>query len=129
MLVLPGAPQNVRAAEVSERNENMCIILVQWDPPTNSDPSDIARYGVSVTPQGIVNFVLSAISVLQVPNCLDEDTRVQVAAINRVGCVGMNSSEVRPTLLDIQTATTPNGSVTTEDGSASTTEAASASSK
>ena len=122
MLVLPGAPQKVEAAQVSERNENMCIILVQWDPPTNSDPSDIDRYRVSATPQGIVNSENSAISVLQVPNCRDEDTRIQVTAVNRVGCVGINSSEVRPSLLDIQTATTANGSATT-------TEAASASSK
>ena len=55
------------------------------------------------------------------------DTRVQVAAVNRAGCVGMNSSEVQLTLLDIPTAPTGNestssegGSTTTEGGSAQT---------
>ena len=100
LLAFPGAPQNVEAAEIPERNENICIILVQWDPPANFDPSDIGQYRVSVTPQGIVDFEFSAISVLRVPNCHDDDTRIQVAAVNRFGCVGMNSSEVQPSLLD-----------------------------
>jgi hypothetical protein len=55
-----------------------------------------------------------------VPNCGD-DVRVQVAAVNRVGCLGMNSSEVQPILLDIPTAPADNVSITTiEGGSAST---------
>ena len=47
-----------------------------------------------------MDFEFSAISVLRVRNCHDEDSRVQVAAMNRFGCMGMNSSEVQPSLLD-----------------------------
>ena len=61
-------------------------------------------------------------------NC-DDDIRVQVAAVNRIGCVGMNSSEVQPILLDIPTAPATNdgGTATTEGGSATSTEGGSAS--
>jgi hypothetical protein len=35
----------------------------------------------------------------------DDDTRIQVAAVNRFGCMGRNSSEVQPSLLDTITPT------------------------
>jgi hypothetical protein len=54
----------------------------------------------------------SAISVLRVPNCQDENTRIQVAAVNRVGCMGINSYEVQPSLLD-DIPTTTAGNVST----------------
>ena len=122
ILAVPGAPQNVKAAEVSERDENICIILVQWDPPANTDQSDIDQYIVNVTSRNIqADAVLSAIHVLPVPEC-DDDIRIQVAAVNHFGCEGPNV-EVQPSLLDdIPTAPSENGtaSTTVQGGSAST---------
>ena len=111
---LPGVPQMISAEEIQPR-DNICIILVTWDPPANSDDTDIDQYRVYVPSRNISDNVLSStISTLTVPNCGD-DIRIQIAAVNRIGCVGMNSSEVQPVLLDIPTAP-----ATSEGGSAST---------
>ena len=110
----------ISAAEISRLHDNICIVLVTWDPPANSDAADIAQYIVYVPSRNIEMTVSSSsLSTLTVPNCGD-DIHVQVAAMSHVGCVGMNSSEVQLTLLDIPTAPTGNGSTTTEGGSAQT---------
>ena len=89
-----------------------------WSPPANSDSSDIVQYIVYIPSRNIRDVSSSTISTLLVLNCGD-DVRVQVVAVNRDSCVGMNSSEVHLTLLNIPTAPiTGNGSATTEDGSA-----------
>jgi hypothetical protein len=124
---VPGVPQMISAAEISRPRDDLCIILVTWDPPANGDVSDIDQYIVYVPSRNIRdNISSSTISTVTVPNCGD-DIRVQVAAVNRVGCVGMNSSEVQPVLLAIPTvptedgpSTTGGGSGTTEGGSTST---------
>jgi hypothetical protein len=82
---------------------------VQWDPPANSDASDVDQYIVYVPSRNIRDVSSSTLSTLTVTNCGD-DVRVQVAAVNRIGCVGMNSSEVPVTLLDILTLPTEDGS-------------------
>ena len=112
-LAVPSAPQNVRAVEISERIEDNCVILVTWDPPANTDQSDIDQYIVNVTSRNIRgDTVSSTIHVLHVRDCGD-DIHIQVAAMNHFGCVRPYSSEVQSRLLDIPTAAT-------EDGSAST---------
>ena len=112
----------ISAAEILRPLDNICIILVTWSPPANSDPSDVDQYIVYVPSRNIRDDISSSTLItLTVPNCGD-DVRIQVAAVNRVGCVGMNSSEVQPSLLDIPAipATTEGGSnATTEGGSAS----------
>jgi hypothetical protein len=108
---VPSVPQRISAAEISRHSDNLCIILVTWDPPASSDASDFDQYIVYVPSRNIRDVSSSVITTLTVPNC-DDDIRVQVAAVNRIGCVGMNSSEVQPDLLDTQP--TP----ATEDGSA-----------
>ena len=104
----------ISAKEILPRDD-VCIILVIWDPPANSDTSDIDQYIVYVPSRDIgmtVQPSSSPLTTLTVPNCDDDDIRVQVAAVNRIGCVGMNSSEV---LLVLSTAP-----ATIEGGSAST---------
>ena len=94
---------------------------MQWDPPADSNPSDIDQYIVNVTSQNILaDTVFSAIHVLRVPEC-DDDIRIQVAAVNHFGCEGPNV-EVQPSLLDIPTAPSENktASATVQGGSAST---------
>ena len=115
---VPGVPQRIRAVEVSRRLDNICIILVEWDPPANSDAADIGQYIVYIPSRNTRDVSSSTISTLAVPNCGD-DIRIQVAAVNRFGCVGMNSSEIQLTLLDIPIAPTLGGSATTEGGSTS----------
>jgi hypothetical protein len=91
---------------------------VEWDPP-----DDVDGYVLYVPSRNIKNDISSnkTLTTLTVPNC-DDDDRVQVAAVNSIGCVGMKSSQVRLTLLDIPTAATDKGSDTTinEGGLAST---------
>ena len=119
ILAVPGVPQRISAAEISRPRDDICIILVQWDPPANSDPSDIDQYIVYVPSRNIRDVLSFTLTTLTVMNCGD-DIRVQVVAVNLVGCVGMNSSEVQPVLLDIPTGPTDDGLTTTEGGSAST---------
>ena len=118
---VPGVPQMISAAEIFR--DDICVILVIWAPPTNSDQSDITQYIVYIPSRNIRDISFSTLNTLTLSNCGD-DIRIQVAAVNRVGCVGMNSSEVQPILLDIPTApATSEGesaTTTTEGGSAST---------
>ena len=125
---VPGVPQRISAAEISQPRDNICIILVLWDPPANSNGSDVGQYIVYVPSRNIRNDILSSTLItLTLSNCGD-DIRVQVSAVNGAGCVGMNSSEVQLTLLPAvpsdegATTTTEGGSTTTttEGGSAST---------
>ena len=111
-LAVPGVPQRISARENSPPVSTTCIILVTWDPPANSDPSDIYQYIVYVPSRNIRDISPSTLTTLTVPNCGD-DTRVQVAAVNRIGCVGMNSSEVQLILLDIPAGPTEDPSATT----------------
>ena len=114
-LAVPGIPQRIRAAEISRPSDRICIILVTWDPPANSDASDIDQYIVYVPSRNIRDDTASStISTLEltVSNCSD-DIRVQITAVNRIGCVGMNSSEVQPILLDIPATSTKGGCTST----------------
>ena len=117
ILVIPGVPMDIIASETS-RLSDICIILVTWAPLT----SDIAKYIVYV-PSRDINMTVSSdpppVTILRVSNCGD-DTRILVAGVNRDGCMGMNSSEVLPILVDTPTASTHNVSATTEGGSTST---------
>ena len=124
ILAVPGVPQRISAAEIVQPRDDVCIILVVWDLPANSDPSDVDQYIVYVPSRNIRDDVSSStVSTLTLSNCGD-DIRVQVAAVNRVGCVGMNSSEVLPVPLDsipTASATTEGGSDTTAKGGSTTT--------
>jgi hypothetical protein len=124
-LAVPGVPLSINAREISQPRDSICVILVQWDPPTNIDASDIGQYIVYIPSRNIMmNVSSSTLTTLTVSNCGD-DIRVHVAAVNRVGCVGQYSPEVQLILLDIPTAAADNGSDTTITGGGS----ASASSK
>ena len=115
---VPGVPQRISAAEISQPRDNLCIILVSWDPPANSGASDVDQYIVYVPSRNIEMTVQSSsspLTTLTVMNCGD-DVRIQVAAMNRFGC-GMNSSEVQPILLDDNIV--PNATVTVTTGGAS----------
>ena len=118
---VPGVPQRISAAEISRPVNNICIILVTWDPPANSDPSDIDQYIIYVPSRNIREVSSSTISTLTVLNCGD-DIHVQVAAVNLFGCVGPNF-EVQPSLLDIPSPpTVPMPTVSaTENRTTSTT--------
>ena len=110
-LAIPDAPQNVRAAQVSQDND-YCIILVQWDTPANVDESDIDHYIITVLSRIIVEDESSAITALRIRNCHRNDS-IQVAAVTRFGCTGENSLETQPSLLDSiarSTTSTPTGS-------------------
>jgi hypothetical protein len=98
-LAIPEAPQNVRAAETSQPlANNICIILVTWDPPAGIDQSDIDHYTVYISPGSTINET-TAIAILRVPNCRSSDIGIRISTVTRFGCVGQNSTKVQPTLL------------------------------
>ena len=117
---VPGVPQRISATEISRPVDNICVILVTWDPPANSDVFDIDQYRVYVRSRNIRNDVSSSstLTTLTVMNC-GVDIHIQVAAVSH-GCEGLNSSEIQLLLLDIPTAPTASGSATTEGGSTPT---------
>ena len=88
-----------------------------WDPPTNIDVSDIDHYIITIPSRNIVETESSAIIALRILNCNGDDA-IQVATVSRFGCVGVNSSQTRPSLLDGiarttgSTTSTPIGSTT-----------------
>ena len=73
------------------------------DPPNNIDRSDIDHYVVYVPSRNLVVNGASATSSLNVPNCRN-NVSIHVAAVNRFGCMGINSSEIQPSLFDVPTA-------------------------
>ena len=102
----PGSPQNILARETSAGS---CEILVTWDPPTNIDRSDIDRYMVYVPSRNMMEIEFSTTTILVVPNCCSDDTlSLQVAAMNRFGCVGPNSSPTQLRLMELPTTTSVN---------------------
>ena len=122
LLVYPGVPRNVKAAEIPQPTVKNCIILVTWDPPAISDGSD--SYIVYVPSQNIKSRnESSALTVLRVPNCREDD-RILVAAVNHFGCVGMNSSTMpnlhQPSPLITESESTINTCTPIEHAPAST---------
>ena len=94
-LDIPEAPLNVGAIPVLQLFENDCEIAVKWDPPANS--VDITHYLVYVPALNMKDTTDSPISSLSLRDC-PERFSIKVAAINRFGCIGINSSEVNVTL-------------------------------
>ena len=76
---------------------------VTWNPPSNIDRFDIDRYIIYIPSRNITDVSFSTTIDLTIPNCRDGDNSIiLVAAMNRLGCVGPNSSPIRPNL-DIPT--------------------------
>ena len=97
---IPKAPLNVGATETSKLSESDCVITVKWDPPS----IDIALYRIYIiSSQGNMKDVKtsSLIISLDVTYCHDSNISIKVAAINSVGCVGPNSTEVQLSRLNI----------------------------
>ena len=74
-------------------SENVCEILVKWDPPANS--VDIINYMVYVSAldMKVTTYTDSFVSSLLLRDC-PESFGIIVTAINRFGCIGINSSEI-----------------------------------
>ena len=70
-----------------------------WDPPTNIDRSDIDHYIIYVPSRNIMNISSSNTIDLNITNCRDGNNSIQVAAVNRLGCVGPNSSHIQLNLI------------------------------
>ena len=90
-LDVPEAPLNVGATAIARLFENDCEILVKWDPPANS--LDITHYIVYVPAPNVDATTNSLINSLPLRDC-PESFGIKVAAVNRFGCIGINSSEV-----------------------------------
>jgi hypothetical protein len=84
---------------------------VTWDPPTNIDRFDIDRYIINIPSRNIRNVSLSNTIDLTVPNCRVGNNSIQVAAVNRLGCVGPNSSLIQPNLLEMENVSPSKGTM------------------
>ena len=105
---IPDAPLNVKATVF----ENDCKILVKWDPPANSiDISSYMVYNIisSIHMDTNTTFLLSFHHLRDCP----ESVSVKVAAINRFGCIGINSSEVYVRVAVQPTTTSTSTSIST----------------
>ena len=97
--VFPNSPQNLMARQVSQD----CNLLLTWNRPANTD-TDGLTYKIYVPSRGIVIADVSDPNhEFNVVNCHDDDVRVLVAAVNRFGCEGPNSSQIQPILLEMPT--------------------------
>jgi hypothetical protein len=89
--------------EAIERTAGDCDFLVTWDPPDNVDRFDIESYMyiINVPSQNMMNISFSTSIVFALPNCRVGNNSIQVAAVNRFGCVGPNSSLIQLSLLEV----------------------------
>ena len=95
----PGRPQ---IREARERTAGSCDFQVTWDPPANVDRFDIDRYIIYVPSRNIMNVSSLTRIDLTVPDCRVGNNSIQVAAVNRLGCVGPNSSYIQLSLIEMQ---------------------------
>ena len=103
--VFPNSPQNVTARQVSQD----CNLLLTWNHPANTDTNGLT-YKIYVPSRDIVIADVSNTNhEFNVINCLDDDVHVLVAAVNRFGCEGLNSSavQVQPLPLEMPIVSAP----------------------
>ena len=76
-----------------------------WDPPASIGRFDIDRYIIYAPLRNMMNISFSTTIGLTIPNCRVGNNSIQVAAVNRLGCVGPNSSYIQLSLLEIPSQT------------------------
>ena len=75
-----------------------------WNPPVNIiDRSNIDRYIIYVPLRNIAKDEFSTTTVLNVSNCRDGGISIRIAAVNSVGCEGLNSTATELNLLEMPT--------------------------
>ena len=90
---IPEAPLNVMAT-ILQLPENDCKLQVKWDPPANSINISYYRVYNIIPSSNMDTNKTSLLSSLHNLRDCSESVSVKVAAINRFGCFGINSSEV-----------------------------------
>ena len=95
----PEAPLNFGATEVFQ-SENECDIILKWDPPANS--FDIDHYIVYVPSLNMDANETSLISTVRLLRDCPESLDINVAAVNRFGCIGISSTVRVQTQLMLQ---------------------------
>ena len=80
-----------------------CDFIVTWNPPINIDRPNIDHYIIYVPLRNIRKVEFSTTTVLNVSNCRNGGISIQVAAVNSVGCAGLNSTAIEPNLLEMPT--------------------------
>ena len=73
-----------------------------WDPPANVGRFDIESYIIYIPSRNIRSVSFSTTIDLTIPNCRDGNNSIQVAAVNRLGCVGPNTSHIPLSLVEMQ---------------------------
>ena len=97
---LPGRPQNVSARELSAGS---CEVLVEWIPPNNTDSagSRIDHYVIYTPSLDRMDTSDIARFVINIPNCRNSIIVIRIAAVNSIGCEGLSSDGISPTLLPL----------------------------
>ena len=109
---VPGTPQGVSAIKVIPPSEDDCIIVINWNPPSNVNTSLVKQYMVE-SPSG--NQTTTAIAVaLLIHHCVvGSDTHVRIHAIDSCDRNGFSSDNVISELLEA--SSNSSGIVTTQD--------------
>ena len=85
-----------------ERSAGSCDFLVTWNPPTNVEIFDIGSYIIYVPSRNMRSISFSTTIDLIIPNCRVGNNSILVAAVNRFGCIGPNSSHINLNFMEMQ---------------------------
>ena len=103
-------PQDVSAFKVTPPLGYDCIIVVNWNPPSNADASLVERYMVK-SPSG--NFTTTRTAVSVIYDCeVESNAQIGIHAVDSCGRGGASSQNILVKLLE--TSSNSSGSVTTE---------------
>ena len=92
-------PQDAAAVEIPSRQE-MCVLLIEWDPPSNINSLNIERYVINTSRKHEIP-VTNETSTLAsfVSDCEDLiDLNISIAAVDRCGRMGVNTANFTPNI-------------------------------
>ena len=92
---LPGLPLNVTAERITPLKLD-CVIIVQWDQPSNSEASYVDHYNVSF-PSGSAR-IPTAISILV--HLCETDIDIKISAVDHCGREGPSTGGILANFLD-----------------------------
>ena len=110
ILAVPATPQEVSAIKVTPPSEDDCIIIVNWNPPSNENTT-LVKYYMVQSPSGNVTTINTKGSVIY--HCdLESNAQIRIHAIDSCHRSGTSSDNIIADLLE--TINNSSGNVTTE---------------
>ena len=109
---VPDIPQDVSAFKVSPSSEGNCIIVVNWNPPSNANTTLVKQYMVE-SPFGNLTTMKTAVSVIY--DCeVESDAQIGIYTVDSCDRDGASSDNSIAELLE--TTNNSSGIVTMQPG-------------